>query len=67
MSAERAEAERKALVGLAEQCAGLPLAIRICAANLASRPHTTVDMRALPSTAMKPTLSWLRSRHLIDS
>ena len=43
LPAERAEAERKALVGLAERCAGLPLAIRICAANLVSRPHTTVD------------------------
>lgn len=43
LPAEHANAERKALVGLAEHCAGLPLAMRICAANLASRPHTTVD------------------------
>lgn len=40
--AECAEAEPEALRVLAEHCAGLPLAIRICAANLASRPHTTV-------------------------
>ena len=43
LSAERAEAEPNALMKLAEHCAGLPLALRICAANLASRPNTTVD------------------------
>jgi hypothetical protein len=43
LGAERAEAERAAVVKLAEMCGWLPLALRIAAANLASRPPQPVE------------------------
>ncbi|HEU5473373.1 MAG TPA: BTAD domain-containing putative transcriptional regulator [Actinophytocola sp.] len=39
VGAERVAAERPAVVELAELCGGLPLALRIAGARLASRPH----------------------------
>ncbi|HWM02859.1 MAG TPA: BTAD domain-containing putative transcriptional regulator [Actinophytocola sp.] len=41
---ERVEAERDAAVELVELCGGLPLAIRITGARLASRPHWSLDL-----------------------
>ncbi|WP_204007703.1 AfsR/SARP family transcriptional regulator [Virgisporangium aurantiacum] len=40
---QRLAAEPTAVTELAELCGRLPLALRIVVANLASRPHTTID------------------------
>lgn len=42
VGAERLEAERPAGVRIAEQCDHLPMAVRVCGARLATRPHWTL-------------------------
>ncbi len=44
VGAERLEAEPEATLELVSLCGGLPLAIRIAAARLASRPHWRIDV-----------------------